>query len=186
MEKYMCEIVLKGNNFLQSKTIACILTCTFLCFLQLDAKAFWGDPLQKESKKAAKQLKDEGWKVYGNKSIKESLDAHYKALAESNGNLIPIEGLAKASDINLAIKKSQYYAARQYASMKETQVEGTTHTHISNTSDESSSSHIKMESDFQSSTSQTVKSLVPSIIFYRTLSNGWVEVRSFFLVDVLK
>ena len=133
----------------------------------------------------AKVLKDEGWKVFGDKSVKEALDAHYKALG-SNSNLMVIEGVAKASDINLAIRKSQNNATRQYASMRETNVEGTTETHISSTSDDGSSTQIQMDANYQSSTSPTVKSLVPSVIFYRSLSNGWVEVRSLFLVDTLK
>lgn len=151
-----------------------------------EAKALMANPLQKEIKKMTKQMQEEGWKVFGNKTIKESLEAHYYALSESNGNMVPIESVAKASDINVAIKKTQNYAARQYASMKETVVEGTTNTNIRNTSGENESSSIQMESNFQSSTSQTIKSLVPSAVFYRTLSNGWVEVKSLFLVETLK
>ena len=144
-----------------------------------------GEPFKNESKKMAKTLKDEGWKVFGDKSLKEALDAHYKALG-SNSNLMVIEGVAKAGDINQAIRKSQNYAARQYASMRETNVEGSTETHSSNTSGENPVSNIQMDMNYQSSTSQTVKALVPSVTFYRTLSNGWVEVRALFLVDTLK
>jgi hypothetical protein len=153
----------------------------------LSANARTGDPLEKESKKAAKMMKADGWQVYGSgKSIKEALDVHYKALGQGNGNLTPLEVHAKANDINLAIRKLHNNAARQYASMVETKVEGSTHTQINQSSADEASNEIKMSANYVSSTAQTVKSLEPSVIFYRTMSNGWVEVRAFYLVDTLK
>lgn len=152
----------------------------------LSANARTGDPLEKESKKAAKMMKAEGWQVFGNKSIKEALDVHYKKLGEGNGNLTPLEVHAKANDINRAIRKSNINAAQQYASMIETKVEGSTHTQINQSSADEASNEIKMSANYVSSTAQTVKSLEPSVIFYRTMSNGWVEVRAFYLVDTLK
>ena len=152
----------------------------------LSANARTGDPLEKESKKAAKMMKAEGWQVFGNKSIKEALDVHYKKLGEGNGNLTPLEVYAKANDINRAIRKSHDNAARQYASMIETKVEGSTHTQINQSSADEASNEIKMSANYVSSTAQTVKSLKPTVIFYRTMSNGWVEVRAFYLVNTLK
>lgn len=145
------------------------------------------EPLQKESKKVAKMLKDEGWKVFGDgKTIKEALDAHYQALGESNGRLTPIEGRAKAKNVNLALKKSQNYAAQQYASMRETKVDGTVQTDISTTSGSEEATQANFNANYLSSTQQVVRALSPTAVFYRTLSDGWVEVRAFFLVDILK
>ena len=154
--------------------VVCFFSMIFISTLSANART--GDPLEKESKKAAKTMKAEGWQVYGSgKSIKEALDVHYKALGQGNGNLTPLEVHAKANDINLAIRKLHYNAARQYASMVETKVEGSTH----------ASNEMKFSADYQSSIAQTVKSLKPTVIFYRTISNGWVEVRAFYLVDTL-
>jgi len=164
--------------------IVCFISMIFISTLSANART--GDPLEKESKKAAKMMKADGWQVFGNKSIKEALDAHYKALGDGKGNLMPIEGNAKASDINVAIRKSHNNAVRQYASMVETKVEGSTHTQINQSSDDGASNEIKLSADYQSSTAQTVKSLKPTVIFYRTMSNGWVEVRAFYLVNTLK
>ena len=161
----------------------CLMVSVFVS--TMSANVLRGEPLQKESKKAAKVMKDEGWQVVDGKSIKEALDAHYKALGQSNGNLTPIEGRAKASDLNLAIKKAQNSAARQYASMMGTTVEGTTQTQITHSSGEESAEEIKLSANYQSTTSQTVKSLKPTVVFYRTMSNGWVEVRAFYLVNTL-
>jgi hypothetical protein len=165
-----------------------VVVCFFsmISISTLSANARTGDPLEKESKKAAKTMKAEGWQVYGSgKSIKEALDVHYKALGQGNGNLTPLEVHAKANDINLAIRKLHYNAARQYASMVETKVEGSTHTQINQSSDDEASNEMKFSADYQSSIAQTVKSLKPTVIFYRTISNGWVEVRAFYLVDTL-
>lgn len=162
-----------------------MLSLTAVMFVNtLSANVLTGEPLQKEAKKVAKTLKDEGWKDVNHKSIKEALDAHYHALGQ-NGNLMPIEGRAKASDLNLAIRKAQNSAARQYASMMGTTVEGTTQTQITHSSGEESSEEIKLSANYQSTTSQTVKSLKPTVVFYRTMSNGWVEVRAFYLVKTL-
>lgn len=145
------------------------------------------EPFQKESKKVAKILKDEGWKVFGDgKTIKEALDAHYQALGESNGNLMPIEGRAKAKNVNLALKKSQNYATQQYASMRETKVDGTVGMDINTTSGDEGATQTTLNVNYLSSTQQVVKALSPSAVFYRTLNDGWIEVRAFFLVDTLK
>ena len=143
-----------------------------------------GKSTQKESKKAANQMNKEGWKIFGKaKSMKEALDAHYKAL--NHQGMMTLEGHAIAKDINLAVRKSQYNAATQYATMQETKVEGTTTTKISNSSGEKVSSNIEMESRFQTSTDQIVKSLTPTVVFYRTLKDGRVEVRSLYVVKCL-
>lgn len=135
----------------------------------------------------AKQLKDEGWKVFGSgKTIKEALDTHYRTLSQSNDRLMSIEGHAKAKDVNLAVRKAQYQAAQQYASMLETRVEGTTETHLSNSQDSHASSDIDFKTNFKSRTEQNVRSLSPTVVFYRTLDDERVEVWSLYLVDTLK
>lgn len=163
----------------------CLLCATALANT-LHAHPWMGEPQQKESKKLAKAMTAEGWKVLGGgKSVKEALDAHYKALEQGGDTLTPIEARAKAKDLNLAVRKSQNYAARQYASMLETKVEGTNKLQISTAPNEESSSQTKFSSDFQSSTDLKIKSLKPTAIFYRSTSDGGVEVRAFYLVNTL-
>ena len=182
----MCWVQLSKSISWKLKMLVLSLTATMFVST-LSANVLTGEPLQKEVKKVAKTMKDEGWQVVnGNgKSIKEALDVHYQALGQ-NSNLMPIEGVAKARELNQAIRKAQNYAARQYASMMETKVEGTTQTQISDSSGEENSDQIELSANFQSTTAQTVKSLTPTVMFYRTMSNGWVEVRAFYLVNTLK
>ena len=160
----------------------------FSCFAVVEARAGDNDKqYRKESKKAAEQLNKEGWNVFGNaKSVKDAMDAHYKALAEGKGTLTTIEGHGIAKDINVAVRKSQYNATALYASMQESKVEGTTNTKVSNKSGEDgTSSDVEMSAQFQSSTDQTVKSLKPSVVFYRVMGDGKYEVRAFFIVNAL-
>ncbi len=162
-----------------------LLVALFLTMHTTEANARMDNPFKKETKKTAKALRDGGWKVFGgNRSIREALDAHYQALAEGQGRLTPIEAHARAKEINLAIRKSQNYAAQQLASMRETNVEGVTETKIQNSSSDATSSNVDFSANFKSSTSQTVKSLNPTVVFFRTLDNGWIEVRAFYLIDI--
>lgn len=166
-----------------------VLVAIFSCLTVTQATAVYQDKsMQKESKKAATRLAKEGWNVFGNvKSIKEGMDAHYKALFAGKGRLTTIEGHGIASDLNLAVRKSQHNAAAQYASMRESKVEGETETKVGSTSDgETSSGSVELTAHFRSSTDQLVKSMKPSVVFYRTMSDGKYEVRAFYLVSVLK
>ena len=160
----------------------------FSCFAVVETSAGDHDKqYRKESKKAAEQLNKEGWNVFGNtKNVKEAMDAHYQALAAGKGTLTTIEGHGIAKDINIAVRKSQNNAFAQYASMQESKVEGTANTRISNKSDaDDASSDVEVSAQFQSSTEQTVKSLKPSVVFYRVMEDGKYEVRAFFIVKAL-
>ena len=143
-----------------------------------------GGHLQKESKKQAKAMKTEGWQVFGSgKSVREALDDHYAALQQGSGRLTPIEGHAKARELNVAVKKSQNHAAQQYAAMMETSVEGSTQTETTSATGDAAGSTTKLSSNFLSSTQQKVKALKPTAVFYRNLANGWVEVKALYLID---
>ena len=165
-----------------------VLMALFYSFTVTEAMAEYQDKsMKKESKKAATRLEKDGWKVFGNvKSIREGMDAHYKALSEGKGHLTTIEAYGIAKDINLAVRKSQNNAAAQYAAMRESKVEGETETKMSSTSDgEMSSGNVELTTHFRSTTDQLVKSMKPSVVFYRTMSDGKYEVRAFYLVNVL-
>lgn len=165
-----------------------LLLLAFSCFIVVETSAGDHDKqYRKESKKAAEQLNKEGWNVFGDtKNIKEAMDAHYNALAAGKGALTTIEGHGIAKDINIAVRKSQNNAFALYASMLESKVEGSANTRILNKSDaDGASSNVEVSAQFQSSTEQTVKSLKPSVVFYRLMKDGKYEVRTFFIVKAL-
>ena len=166
-----------------------VLMAVFSCFTATEAKADYQDKsVQKESKKTAARLEKEGWKVFGNvKSIREGMAAHYKALYDGIGEQTSIEGHGTAKELNMAVRKSQNNAAAQYAAMQESKVEGETDTQVSSLSDdETSTSQVELTSHFRSSTDQLVKSMKPSVVIYRMTNDGNYEVRSFFVVNVIK
>ena len=169
------------------KNISVVILLAVFSFLTITESRAQDKSLQKQSKKAATQLAKEGWNVFGNvKSIKEGMDAHYKALSEGKGTLMSIEGHGIANDLNVAVRKSQYNAASQYASMLESKVEGVTNTTTNSKSDGgNASSNIELSSHFQSSVDQTVKSMNPSVVFYRVIKDKY-EVRAFYLVSALQ
>ena len=129
-------------------------------------------------------MKEEGWQVYGGtKSIKEALDQHYSTLAAGQGRLTPMESNGRGRDVNIALRRCQTAAAQQYATMRGSNVEGQTSLHVTNEENSSASTNIKMDTHVRTSTSQKVKSLLPTVVFYRTLPDGQVEVRSLYLID---
>jgi hypothetical protein len=165
-----------------------LLLMAFSCFVVVETSAGDHDKqYRKESKKAAEQLNKEGWNVFGDtKNIKEAMDAHYNALAAGKGALTTIEGHGIAKDINIAVRKSQNNAFALYASMQESKVAGSANTRIFNKSDaDGALSNVEVSAQFQSSTDQTVKSLKPSVVFYRLMEDGKYEVRTFFIVKAL-
>lgn len=162
-----------------------LFVCLFaFCLCLTETVAMSPEPHQKESKKSAKLLIEGGWQVFGGSNdIKETINEHYSKLSKSKGKLMPLEGHAVASHINVAVARAKSDAARQYASMFETRVEGSSSTHIVNVEGDDNSSHITMDSHTRTNTEQNVKSLVPSAVFYRTLRNGKIEVIALYLVN---
>lgn len=139
----------------------------------------------KESKKSAKNLQKEGWKVFGSsKSLQEVIEEHYRILRESNGKLMPMESRIEAKDVNHAIKRSQTDIARQRASMEKTTVAGDVGVKMVNVEGDDVSSHVRSESHVRTSSEHRVKAQKPSAVFYRSLSNGNVEVIALYLVNV--
>ena len=164
--------------------VLCLLSMVFVGTLQAYSQS--GVDLRKESKKQAKRMTEEGWKVFGNAAgVKEALDAHYKTLEESNGSLMPLEARAKAKDLNLAVRKSRNSALRQYSSLMDTRVEAITQTQISASSDSAARSKIELNTNFRSTTSQNVRDFKPTAVFYREMDGGWIEVMSLYLVDAI-
>jgi hypothetical protein len=164
-----------------------VLTTVLFCLTATGASA-QDKVSQKQSKKAAAQFVKDGWQVFGNvSSVKDGMDAHYKALSEGKGMLMTIEGHGIAKDLNMAVRKSQYNAASQYAAMQESKVEGVTEMTTNSKSDgEEASSNVEISSHFQSTTEQTVKSLKPSVVFFREMSDGRYEVRAFYIAKTLE
>ena len=139
---------------------------------------------RKECRKTVDRLVKEGWSVFGRQcTVEEAMTAHYLALGESNHEAQWIEGSGKDRDVNRAVRKSQKDAAVMHASSKGREVKGRMEAKLAgSTSADGTTESTELSASFQSKTDQVVKSLTPSVILYRTLDDGMVEVRSLFIV----
>lgn len=147
----------------------------------LDKKAM--AKVQKECKKMSKQLKKEGWKIFGSgQEIEDALAKHQTALARGGDSLQSIVASGQDKDINRAKRKAQGNASKQLASMKETEITDKIDVTVTNVQGaEGASSSTSMTDSSSQRTQQRVKKLVPSFTLYRDKSDGSVEVQMYFL-----
>lgn len=159
-----------------------------LAFFALSTSAFADDgklskSLQKECKQQIKQLKKEGWTVWGKtQTIESALEAHYLEMQSSGIQATSIEGRATAKTPNMAIRKATTNAQVQYASMKNSNVSASTQTEITNTSGADTESETRFNANYSSQTESKIKGFNPTAIFCRTTKDGIYEVLALFVV----
>ncbi len=166
-----------------------ILFICLLSFLTLGISATYADSgklsktLQKEWKQQVKQLKKEGWTVWGKtQSIESALEAHYLQMQECGIEAVSIEGRGKAKTPNTAIRKATINAQVQYSSMKHSDVSGSTKTEITNTSGAETESKTEFEADYTSHTESKIKGFNPTVILCRETKDSNYEVLALFVV----
>ena len=140
--------------------------------------------LQKEYKKVCKQLKNDGWKVYGKpQTLDAALEEHFLALEEGSDSLMVITGFGSAKSTDIASRKATTHAAKQYASMKGSDINREITTKIETTqAGDEVATNTSFESAGRTTTQQNVKAFVPHLTLHRTLEDGTVEMQAFFLV----
>lgn len=138
---------------------------------------------QKESKKVYKELKKEGWKLYGNTlPLDMAIDQYYQKLGECHGTLLPLKGEAIADNENLALRKARQRAVSQLAAQQDTHVSSETNIQISNEISDEAKSQMTFENTVWSSVDQSIKSMRPELTLIRHMDNGQVEVKMLFLI----
>ncbi len=150
--------------------------------LALDKKGM--AKVQKECKKMSKQLKKDGWKVFGSgQEIEDALAKHQTTLARGGDSLQSIVATGEDTDINRAKRKAQGNASKQLASMKETEITDKVDLTVTNVQGaEGASSSTTMTDSSSQRTQHRVKKLVPSFTLYRDKPDGKVEVQMYYLV----
>jgi hypothetical protein len=139
--------------------------------------------IHKESKKVYKELKNGGWKVYGNNlPLEAAVNQYYHKLDEANGSLYALTGEATANHENLALRKAQYQATAQYAAQQETQVSRVVNIQVSNEISDEVKSQSEFDNTVQASVDQNIKSLRPELTLIRKKGDGQVEVKLLFLI----
>jgi hypothetical protein len=142
-----------------------------------------GSPLQKECKKAVKQLKKEGWIVSGaSQSLETVMTAHYAAVEEVGAAALVIEGHGVAKSLNVAVRKAMSDATRQYASMRESDVESSTTISVTNEVSDEVSTQTKTDASYMSMSKQKVKAFTPTVTLYRERPDGSFEAKALYVV----
>lgn len=141
-------------------------------------------PMQKAYKAECKQLKKEGWKLYDNsKSVEDALLDYYKLLDKGGQDVSHIVGFGQSKSANMAMRKAMTNAKAQWTSTQESEVSGSTTIRMSNEQSGTVTSKQESESAIRSSSEQVVKGFNPTVSLTRTLPDGNVEVRLYYIVN---
>ena len=141
--------------------------------------------VEKICKKECKQLKKEGWKVYGKaQELDEAILNYYIALEEGSDSLHSVVSTAEDRDINQAKNKAHHNAMNQLASMRESLVEGVTTVETTNEQgSDGVKSNTSMVNSTKTSVKQQVKALKPILTLSRKKSDDKTEIRMYYLVN---
>jgi len=169
---------------MRTRYIATCIVALVTCLLAVPLHAQELDKsTRKEVKSTSKALGKAGWQVFGTtKSIEDALTRHYQVLLQHAGNQ-PLESSGRSKNLNVAVRRCETDAKARYASMMGSQVEAHTETTIQNTTGSDTQSSSDFSAHSHTSTRQTIKGLTPTVVFYRTLSDGSYEARALYVVE---
>lgn len=138
--------------------------------------------MQKAYKAECKQLKKEGWKLYDNsKSVDDAMLDYYKRLDEGGKDVMHVIGFGQSKTANIAFQKAMSNAKAQWSSSQESNVSGSTTIQVSNEQSASATSKKESESAIHSNSEQVVKGFHPTVSLSRTLPDGTIEVRLYYI-----
>lgn len=140
--------------------------------------------IKKEYKKAYKELKSEGWQVYGSSlSLEDALKKYYQKLKEGDDDLYPIITEAEGNNEHTAMKKALHRANNMYAGQKGTEVTSNANINLSNTKSDIVESHSEFNQTIHAKVEQKIKSLQPYLVLIKQKADGKVKVKMMFLID---
>lgn len=139
--------------------------------------------VMKECKKICKQMKTEGWQVFGKaQKLEDALTSYYQQLANSQEAQTLI-GRGVAKDEKVAMKKAQHNLKSQYASMLKSNMSSDVNIIIANeTSDKEVKSNVDFDSTYEQKVNQRIGKLEPDLILCRQNANGETEVNIYLIV----
>lgn len=143
--------------------------------------------LQKECKNTQKLLKKGGWKVYAfTQSLESAVEKYYVDMQTAGNSASMVFGHSTASSENIAKTKAEVYAMAMAAGAIATDVRSATSQTIVNVNDgKDPKSSIEFTSVTETSVSQTIKGMTPSMRVCRNIkdANGkdMVEMMVYYL-----
>ena len=143
-----------------------------------------GKQLKKEWKKQTKQLKAEGWNVYGHTvSLEKAMESHYLKLEEIGLQARVVEGRGKAADIDAAVGKSQTNAKKHYTVTQGSDIISLNETNVKNEQGENVTTSITFNSTTQSRSEHRIKNFTPTVVLYRKSNDKTFEAMSLYVVE---
>lgn len=138
---------------------------------------------QKSYKKACKQLKADGWKVYGKVlSLDKALMQYYQLLGEAGENIQEVIGTGQDRNVNKAYSKARISVSKELASMKGIKVEGQTIVQMYETIADSTEAGTLLVSNTHTKIEQAITPIPPVLSLYRTQKDGTTEIKLFYNV----
>ena len=140
--------------------------------------------IMKECKKVCKQMKAEGWEVYGQKvSLEDALVNYYQMVADGNGEVETIIGKGEANSSNQAMTKAMHHLKVQYASMQKSNVSSEVNVKMTNdVSNSGAKSNVEFDSTFEQNVNQKVGTFKPDMILSRKKGDGKTEIQVYLIV----
>lgn len=143
-----------------------------------------GSDIKKEYKKAYKELKSEGWQVYGSSlSLEDALKNYYQKLKEGDDDLHPIITEAEGNNEHTAMRKALHRANNMYAGQKETEVTSDANINLSNTNSDIAESHSEFNQTIHAKVEQKIKPLQPDLVLIKQETDGKVKIKMMFIIE---
>lgn len=157
-------------------------TLLLLLATMLTTTAMADEPLtkamQKECKRALKNMKKEGWQVMGGLAKLDDVVVSYYAAIEKEG-VTQIVGTATATDANRANTIARTNAVSEYAAQMNTLIEREADTKVQNVNGQTRSEFV---AQMKSKVKERVRRLSPKMSLMRQNEEGKVEVQLFYIV----
>ena len=145
-----------------------------------------GKTLKKEWKKQVKQLKADGWEVFGQPiSLETALEAHYLKMEEAGEagfTAISIEGRGRSNNQNQARNKAETNAKTQLSQMMSSKVSSENNTEVTNEAGKDAKTNTKFVHVSHSQSERTIKNFTPTVSLCRQNEKGGYEAMLLYVV----
>lgn len=140
--------------------------------------------VMKECKKICKQMKAEGWQVYGKaQTLEDALTSYYQQIADSQDMVQTLIGRGTAKDARTAMSKAQHNLKSQYASMLKSNMSSDVNLKIGNeASGTEAKSQVDFDSTYEQKVDQRIGKIKPDLILCRESADGKNEVQMYLIV----
>ncbi len=166
--------------------VICLLTFGMAGLSAGCAASKLGKTLKKEWKRQVKQLKADGWEVFGQPvSLETALEGHYMKMeeaAEAGLTPITIEGRGRSGNQNQARSKAETHAKSQLSNMTKSEVSSENDMEVTNEAGKDAKTSTKFVHLSHSKSELTIKNFTPTVSLCRKNEKGIYEAMLLYIV----